>query len=179
MNLAIFIVIASVLALLVILRVAISRSLQVRSNTELVGQIERVDVEAFRNLVNPADDEYLRAHLRPRRFRRVRRARLRATAAYVQVAGKNAAVLVRIGEASLASGNPQTTNAARQLINEALLLRRNSALALAKIYLAMVWPGAHFTTGRIVEGYEHLNGSAMLLGRLQNPTNPVRLSATR
>jgi hypothetical protein len=29
----------------------------------------------------------------------------------------------------------------------------------------------------VVERYEHLSGAAMLLGRLQNPAVPVRLSA--
>ena len=176
MNLAIWIVLASVVALIVILRLAVSRHLQVPAN---MAQIERVDVDAFRNLVNPAEDEFLRIHLRPRQFRTVRRARLQATAAYVQVASRNAAVLIKLGEASLAMGNPQTAEAARQLINDALLLRRNTALALAKIYAGMIWPGAPFTTARIVDRYEHLNGSAMLLGRLQNPANPLRLSATR
>jgi hypothetical protein len=179
MNLAILIVIASAVALVAILRIATSRSLRAPGNNELIGRIQPVDVEAFRNLVNPADDEYLRTHLRPRQFRHVRRERLRATAAYVQIAGQNAAVLVQLGEAALATGNPLTAEAARKLVNDALFLRRNSALALAKIYVGMALPGSGFNTDRIVEGYEHLNGSAMLLGRLQNPTNPVRLSATR
>jgi hypothetical protein len=179
MNLAILIVIASVLALVVILRVASSRSLQLSNNAGLAEQIQPVDVEAFRNLVNPADDEYLRTHLRPRQFRQVRRARLQATAAYVQVASKNAAILVRLGEAALATGNPQTAVAAKQLVNDALLLRRNTGMALAKIYVTMAWPGMGFSTARIVESYVHVSSSAMLLGRLQNPVNPVRISASR
>jgi len=47
---------------------------------------------------------------------------------------------------------------------------------LLRIYLALVWPNSGFATGRLVDGYEQLNGAAMLLGRLQNPAVPVRLS---
>ncbi len=89
----------------------------------------------------------------------------------------NAAVLLRVAEASLASGDAQIAGAAQQLVNDALLLRRNATVALARIYLALAWPNSGFAAARVVERYEHLSGAAMLLGRLQNPVVPVRLSA--
>jgi len=107
----------------------------------------------------------------------VRRERLRAMAAYVQVAASNAAVLVRVGEGALASSDPRITGAAQQLVNDALLLRRNTTVALARIYLALAWPNSGFAAVRVVDRYEQLSGTAMLLGRLQNPAVPVRLSA--
>jgi hypothetical protein len=100
-------------------------------------------------------------------------------AAYVQVVGRNAAMLVRVGEAALASGDERTAEAARQLVNDALLLRRNTTVALARIYLALAWPNSEFAAVRVAERYEQLSGTAMLLGRLQNPAMPVRLSALR
>jgi hypothetical protein len=48
-------------------------------------------------------------------------------------------------------------------------------LALLKIYIVLAWPNVGFAATPILDGYEHLSGSAMLLGRLQNPTAPVRL----
>jgi len=177
MNLAIVLVIAAVAALGIILRLAVSRSLQARGNAHLAVTIRPIDVQAFRNLINPAEDDYLRRRLPPAQFRRVRRARLRAMASYVQVAGSNAAVLVRAGEAALASGDPRVAEAAQQLVNHALLLRRNATVALARIYLALAWPNSGFAALRVVERYERLSGSAMLLGRLQNPAAAVRLSS--
>ncbi|MGA8761275.1 MAG: hypothetical protein WB562_00145 [Candidatus Sulfotelmatobacter sp.] len=179
MTLAIILVIAAVLALVVIFRIAVSRSLQVSLGAHLGGQIQAIDVEAFRNLVNPAEEDYLRQRLPSAQFRVVRRARLRAMAAYIQVAGQNAVALVRIGEAALASDNPRTLEAARQLVNEALLLRRNTTLALAKIYFALAWPGYGLAAVRIAEHYDQLSNSAMLLGRLQNPSVPVRICTLR
>ena len=177
MTLAIILVIAAAVALAIILRLAITRSLQARKNPGLFATIRPIDIEAFRNLINPAEDDYLRRRLPPPQFRVVRRERLRAMAAYVQVAARNAAVLVSVGEGALASGDPRVLRAAQQVVSDALLLRRNTTLALARIYLAIAWPSSGFAAVRVVARYEQLSGAAMLLGRLQNPTVPVRLSA--
>ena len=177
MTLAIVLVIAALLALGVILRLAVSRSLQSGSGAHLATTIRSIDVEAFRNLINPAEDHYLRRSLPRAQFRKVRRERLRAMAAYIQVAANNAGVLVRMGEAALASGDPRVTDAARQLVNHALLLRRNSSVAQARIYLALALPNSTFAAVRVIDRYEQVSGSAMLLGRLQNPSAPIRLSA--
>lgn len=177
MNLAIFLIIAAALALVSILSVAIRRSLRVRDSASLIAAIRPIDLEAFRNLTNPAEDDYLRRRLPRAQFRMVHRERLRAMAAYVRVVGSNAAVLVRLGEAALASGDSQLHGAARQLANDALLLRRNTIVALVRIYLALAWPDSEFAAVRVVDRYERLSGAAMLLGRLQNPRAAVRLSA--
>jgi hypothetical protein len=177
MNLAIILVIAAAVALGVIFRLAVARSLQAKGNPNLAATIRPIDVDAFRNLINPAEDHYLRHLLPPAHFRQVRRARLRAMAAYVQVAGNNAGVLMRAGEAALASGDPKLAEAAGQLVDHALLLRRNTTVALARIYMALAFPNSTFAAVRVVDRYEQVSGSAMLLGRLQNPAAAVRLSA--
>jgi hypothetical protein len=178
MNLAIVIVISAAFALAIILSVAVTRSLQVKGRAGTAVAIRPIDIEAFRNLINPEEDSYLRRRLPPAQFRVVRRERLRAMAAYVRVAASNAAVLVRVAQAALASDDPNVAGAARQLVNDALLLRRNTTVALARIYLALAWPNSGFAAVRVVERYEQLSGAAMLLGRLQNPVVPVRLSAS-
>lgn len=177
MNLALVLVIAAVLALAAILSAAVSRNLQTRKGAGLSARVRPIDVEAFRNLIDPTEDDYLRRRLPSGPLRMVRRERLRAMAAYVQVAASNAGVLIRIGEAAVASGDPQVAAAAHQLVDDALLLRRNATFALARIYLAWAWPNSEFSTVRVVERYERVSGAAMLLGRLQNPARPVRLSA--
>jgi hypothetical protein len=178
MTLAIILVVAAAVALVLILSIALSRSLQISPGTSLTGQIQPIDVEAFRNLVDPAEDDYLRRRLPPAEFRLVQRQRLRALAAYVQAAGRNAAVLVRMGQSALTEGDAHTAEAARQLVDNALLLRRNAAVALLRIYIALAWPSSGLVVAPILHSYEKLNGSAMLLGRLQNPAAPVRISAT-
>lgn len=177
MTIAIILVVAALLSLVAILGLAVSRGLQLSPGAR-AGQIQPIDVEAFRNLVSSDEDEYLRRHLPSAEFRRVRRQRLRAMAAYVQVAGRNAAVLIRIGQTAMTANDEHTAEAARQLVDQALQLRRNAVLALIRIYVALTWPNSGLAVAPVLRGYEHLNGSAMLLGRLQNPAAPVRLSAT-
>ncbi len=178
MTLAIILVIVAALALIFILGITVSRGLQVSAGVNLAGKIQPIDVAAFRNLVDPAEDDYLRRRLPASEFRVVRRERLRAMAAYVQTAGRNAAILVRMGQGALSASDPRTSEAARQLVDNALLLRRNAAFALLRIYVALAWPNSGLAAAPILHGYERLNGSAMLLGRLQNPAAPVRISAT-
>jgi len=177
MTIAIFLVIAAALALVVILRVAVSGSLQISHDASLASQIQPIDIVAFRNLVDPSEDHHLRRYLPATDFRAVRRKRLRAMAAYVQAAGRNAEILVRIGQGALASPDRHTAEAARQLVNDALWLRRNAAFALLRIYTALAWPNSGLAAASVLDRYQQLNGSAMLLGRLQNPASPLRISA--
>ena len=176
MTLAIILVIAAAVALGILSRLAAARALEATS-TRSAAAIHPIDIEAFRNLINPAEDDYLRRLLPPAQFRVVRRERLYAMAAYVHVVADNAAVLVRLGQVAVASGDPRIAAAAHRVVNDALLLRRNTTVALLRIYLALAWPDSGFATVRVADRYEQLSGAAMLLGRLQNPAVPVRLSA--
>jgi hypothetical protein len=180
MSLAVILVSSATLALGTILRLAFNQTLLLsRRRARPVGSIRPIDIEAFRNLIDAAECEYLRRRLSPAEFRVVRRTRLRAMAAYVHAVGENAAVLVRMGELAIASGDPKIAEAAQQLVNDALLLRRNTTVALARIYFALAWPYSSFAAAPVADRYERLSGSAMLLGRLQNPAAAVRLSAVR
>jgi hypothetical protein len=178
MTLAIILVIAAALALVFILVVTVSRGLQISEGSSLAARIQPIDVEAFRNLIDPAEDDYLRRRLSASEFRLVRRQRLRAMAEYVKTAGRNAAVLILMGQNALSADNAKTAEAARRLVDNALLLRRNAAFALLRIYVALAWPNSGLAAAPVLHGYEQLNGSAMLLGRLQNPAAPVRISAS-
>lgn len=178
MTLAIVLVILATLSLILILRVTLSRSMQIPAGRSLAAEIQPIDVAAFRNLVDPTEDAYLRRRLPAAEFRAVRRERLRAMAYYVQTARRNAAVLVRIGQTASSATDTHTAEAARQLVDSALLLRSNTTLALFRIYVALAWPNSGLAATPVLESYERLSSSAMLLGRLQNPASPVRISAT-
>lgn len=177
MTLIIGLVIIGALALLLILRIAIMRNSEGRAGADLSAQIQPVDLEAFRNLIDPVEAGYLRQRLTGSQFRRVQRQRLLAVAAYIKVAASNAAVLARLGQNALASSDPSTVDAARQLVENALLLRRNSAMILIRVYAEFIWPKSGSAATPIVPAYERLSGAAMLLGRLQNPALPIRISA--
>jgi hypothetical protein len=178
MTLAIILVIAAVLALAVVFGVTLSRNLQVSADDNLAAQLQPIDIAAFRNLVDPAEDAYLRRRLPAAEFRTVQRQRLLATAVYVRAANRNAAILTLMGQKAEAASNVHTAEAGRQLVEHATLLRQNATIALVKIYVARAWPHASLGSTPVVQRYERLNVSAMLLGRLQNPASPVRIAAS-
>lgn len=177
MTLIISLVITGALALLLILRIALMRITEGRAGGDLSAEIQPVDLEAFRNLIDPVEADYLRQRLTGSEFRRVQRQRVLAVAAYLKVAARNAGILARLGQNALVSTDPSTVDAARQLVENALLLRRNSAMILIRVYAEFVWPRSGSAATPIVPAYERLSGAAMLLGRLQNPALPIRISA--
>jgi len=175
MNLTFLIVVAAVLGLGSVVSVGLARR-QRHTPKAALTELVPLDVEAFRNLTDPAEEDYLRRHLPPAEYRTVRRARLRAMAAYVHLASRNAALLAQIGQAVAMQKDPERARATRRMINDAFLLRRNATVALARIYLALVLPGTGAALPRFQDQYMKVVASAMLFGRLQDPASASRFS---
>lgn len=175
MTLALMLIFVALVALAATVGLAILRRLRVVPGSGLAAELEPLDVDAFRNLADPEEEAYLRSRLTCAEFRSVRRMRLRALAAYLQAAGRNAAVLILVGERAMASADPETVKAAKQLVNQALVLRHSSFFVLLRVYLAFMWPAAGSAVIPVLDTYGQMRGAAMLLGRLQNPAVPVRL----
>ena len=143
---------------------------------DLPQQTKPVDIAAFRNLIDPGEEQFLRDNLGPRHFRMVQKQRMVAAIAYVRCAAHNAAVLVRLGEAARRSGDPQVALAAQQLVNTAMRLRIYALLALLRLYPAMWVPGARVSPAGVADAYQQLTSVASQLTRLQEPSRAVRIS---
>ena len=173
---AIFLLLA-LLAVLFFLGVARGRSSSVHALSDLPGHTRTVDIAAYRNLVDPAEEEYLRDSLPAADFRRIQRERLRAAREYVQCAAANAAVLLRVGEAARASADPGIAQAGQDLVNQALRLRLYASVAEAKFLVGILMPGLHISVGSISDAYENLTGQVTRLGRLQHYPQTARIAA--
>jgi len=136
-----------------------------------------VDLAAFRNLIDPAEEDYLRRELPAGQFRSLQRQRMRAALEYVQRTAYNGALLLRVGEAASHDQNPEVAAAARTLMNEALRLRMNAMLAMIVLYARIAVPGARISIGRVTDVYESLTQGLVRLTRLQNPAHTARISA--
>lgn len=143
---------------------------------DLAGRTRPVDLEAFRNLVDPGEEDFLHSSLLPRQFRAVQRERMRAALEYVRNAAHNAAFLLRMGEAATQSADPRIAQAGRQLIDSALRLRAYALLSAAKLYVRMVFPEARLSYERLADKYQHLSALASQLTLMQHPTQAARLS---
>jgi len=146
---------------------------------DLTGRTRPVDLEAFRNVVDPGEEDFLRANLLPRQFRAVQRERMRAALEYVQNAAHNADFLLGVGEAATRSPDPRVAQAGRQLIDSALRLR-----AYALIFLRQASP-AHrippssallWQTGRELRTSQRFSESTQLDAESQPGGSPFELA---
>jgi hypothetical protein len=178
MTTSAILVLVSICALLFLFRAVLRRNQAARRLDDPAGRVRPVDLEAFRNLVDRDEEAFLRRHLPPRRFRKVQRARLRAAAEYVCCVAGNAAILLRLGEAAGHSPDPRIAQAGRELVDNALRLRRYSVLALAQLYVGVLFPGSRITPAGIADQYQQLSAALTQMGRLQYPSRGARVSAT-
>ena len=144
--------------------------------SRLADQLLAVDLDAFRNLVDPDEEQYLRDHLPAAEFRSIQRERLRAALDYISGVSHNAAVLLHFGQAARLSPDPPVAEAAHQLVDEAARLRLYAVVATAKLYARMVFPETILGPVGIVDSYRSVSHRAALLGRLQNPAMAAMLS---
>ncbi len=175
MMIPVVLVFLAVLALVVFVITARRRASAVSDLSELRGRTRPVDIVAFRNLVDPAEKEYLRERLGPRQFRTIQRERLRAALEYTKRVSENAVILSQIGDAARTSADPQVAQAGEQLVNTALRVRIYSLEALARLYAGILVPSVPLSHPRVSDSYERLTSTMVQLGRLQKQS--AKLSA--
>jgi hypothetical protein len=173
MTTTIILVLMALLTLLCLLWLAKGRTVSAIVLQNPTEHMRAVDVEAFRNLVDPDEEEFLRTHLSPPEFRKIQRERLRAAVDYVSCAAQNAAILLRVADAGRRSSDPATAEAAEKLVDNAIRLRLYASLAIPRLYLGMILPGARISPIRIAESYEQMTRLVVLLGCLQYPTRGI------
>src|ERR1700730_9415898 len=106
MTITVILVLVGFLSLAAVLFLSKGRVEAPSNLANLRKQLQSLDIEAFRNLIDYREEEFLRRMLEPAQFRMIQRERLRAAVEYVGCASRNAAILQRFGEAARQSSNP-------------------------------------------------------------------------
>jgi len=150
----------------------------VKDQAELNANIRPVDLEAFRNLIDPGEEEFLLNNLPAGDFRAIQRERLRAAIDYLAAVSHNAALLLYLGLSARRSADPRIAEAAQNLVDNALRLRLFSALAVCKLWLRIAFPGALLQPAGVAELYQLMTERAAQLGRLQYSNNGALISRT-
>jgi hypothetical protein len=177
MILSFTLIFAALAILLLLLYLEGGHNSSVNRLEDLRGRTRPVDLEAFRNLVDPGEEDFLRANLLPRQFRAVQRERIRAALEYVQNTAHNATLLLCMGEAATQSADPSIAQAGKQLVDSALRLRVYALLSGANLYLRMMFPQRRLAFGKLADNYQHLSALAGQLALMQHPAQAARLSA--
>ena len=146
-------------ALLVLWIAVRSHRLDKVSITELPRLLRPMDLEAFLNLVDPAEDEFLARELQSDQLSRIRKERLRAVLEYLGRARYNAAILLRLGEAAQRSSDGELAVHGGQLVSAALRFRTNAMLLTLKTYAALLAGGSPVEIGAFRERYGELKNA--------------------
>lgn len=174
MTISIALAILALMALIFLIRMASGHGGQHKMALEdPTSQIQVVDVNAFRNLVDPAEEQYLRDNLTKGDFTRIQRERLRAAIEYAACASRNAAFLLRVGDAARSSSDPALADAGEKLVANALHLRLYAAHAIARLYLGILFPGTRISLVSIAERYDNVVRMAVVLQCFSPDGRPV------
>jgi hypothetical protein len=174
-TVVILVILAAVALALIVFRTAHGSATKIATVDDLEGLTEPIDLPAFLNLVDPTEEEFLRANLAPHDFRRIQRQRLLAAAEYVRCAARNAAIVVRLGEAASAEASTEISGIGQELVTAAIRLRALAFLALCVLYVKTAIPSARLSLLQIPNLYEHLLDRVGHLARLTNPARAGRI----
>lgn len=177
MTITLIVFAVALLLAALVLRAARGRAAIVHELPELEGLTRPVDLVAFRNLVDPAEEQYLRANLSRHQFRMIQRQRMRAALEYVERTNHNGAILLRLGESARRDANSEVAAAGRELVSRALRLRMSALLATGILYARIAVPEAQISIGYVADIYENLANGLVRLTRLQHPTYVTSVSA--
>ena len=161
--LSVVFVVAVFLCLFWLWRGGISR----RSNGPGEGeQLHQIDVPAFRNLLSPGDDEFLRTSLTSAHYRQLRRARLRAVQEYLVWIAQDCLVLIPMLQ-SPADTDPSSVRERVALIKSASQIRLISSLLWVLLWGEYLFPGLKVQPLRFLRRYEEFRTNAGACLRLQ------------
>jgi hypothetical protein len=123
------------------------------STAKEITDLSPVDLEAFRNLTDPREVDFLRVNLSPREFRRIQRLRLRAAAVYISSISQNAGRLLVVGRSVSAHPNPDIAASGLDVVYRALRLKMWCSLSLVQLGATLVFPTLLSPSSRIADRY--------------------------
>ena len=144
---------------------------------ELVAQLRAVDVDAFRNLIDPTEEQFLRERLPASQFRSIHRQRMLAAAEYVWGAARNAGLLIRLADAAKLDSDPVVVTAAENLLGNAVRFRLYAFRLIPRLYLGMLLPALNHAPHSIAESYDTITRQVVTLGCLQAPARGLSTTA--
>ncbi|MGA2335600.1 MAG: hypothetical protein WA383_11820 [Terriglobales bacterium] len=99
-----------------------------------------LDIDAFRNLLDPAEEAFLRDNLSPKKFREIKRQRAWAALIYVWEAGRAATALAKIGQAAQRSSDSKIVASGVQVAESAFRLRLQTLRACPHLLTEILLP---------------------------------------
>jgi hypothetical protein len=143
----------------------VGRSYSPRGAAAPEAELIPVDVDAFENLTDPEEEQFLRANLSSAEFRGVQRSRIRAAKMYVTALSQNVGVLVAVGQSALSHADPEIAASGEEIFQQAIRLKVWCLLSLLRLNGAMIFPTILSPSRRIVDQYLVVTSMAANLPR--------------
>jgi len=102
--------------------------------------ISSLDMQAFRNLVDPEEESFLRSNLAADEFRTIKRERAWAALAYVRILFRMAPEFTHLGNALQSSSDPRLVDLGRQMVRSAVNLRLYALEASTRLLVVAIFP---------------------------------------
>jgi hypothetical protein len=147
---------AAGLCLLLVWAVLRSGLPPIKSLDDWEAKKHEVDLDAFRLLLDPAEEQYLRASLPEPEFRAFQRRRLQLALGSLDRVGKNAIMLIKLGQLAKVGAKPGLAREAEELMQGALRLRVNLLLVQPCLGLKWLIPGWTVSVPAFALPYEEL-----------------------
>ena len=164
-------VVVAILALGMMVYVAIRGRTRPADLENAVRLFRSLDIEAFRNLVDSAEEDFLRDHLPPRKFREIKRQRAWAAFLYAWEVGGAATALAKLGEAAERSSDPAIAASGLQVRESAFRLRFQTLGACLHLLTEVMLPDVHSrSVPRLADQYQRTAETLFRLGRFSSVT---------
>jgi hypothetical protein len=138
-----------------------------------------LDIEAFRNLVDPAEETFLRNHLPPRKFREIKRQRAWAAFLYAWEAGRAATALAKVGQAAQRNSDPEIAASGVQVTENAFRLRLQSVRVSLRLLTEVLLPGrSSRLLPSLADPYQRAAETLFRLGRFPSGVQKLVRSKT-
>lgn len=129
------------------------RFLRGRAIHKQSAKLTPVDLEAFENLTDPEEEQFLRTNLSASEFRRVQRLRIRAAKLYIAALSRNASVLIAVGQTAHLNADPEIAASGRELIQRAFRLKFFCFFSLLRMEAAIAFPVLLSPSQRLAHQY--------------------------
>ncbi len=138
-----------------------------------------LDIEAFRNLVDSAEEAFLRNNLSPKKFREIKRQRAWAALIYAWEAGRAATALAKVGQAAQRSSDPEIAASGVQVAESAFRLRLQTMGACLRLLTEILLPDLQSRpVPLLVDQYERTAETLFRLGRFSSGVRGLVRSKT-
>jgi hypothetical protein len=141
MSADLILVVIAILLLALFGYLAIRRRRNLGDFDQALTTFRALDIEAFRNLVDPGEEAFLRSRLPAREFRRIKRERTLAALSYVKTLSQVSLQFARLGDAARRSTDPAVAESGKQIANSATYLRLRALEANASLMMSAAFPG--------------------------------------